>query len=92
MDPRVLRLRPEDITALSREQWCARVIADFLRAADTFRGDPNGLFIDYAQLPDAVWGPIATHLGVQFSAEEWTRMQEAARFDSKNAGQLFHGS
>ena len=92
MDPRVLRLRREDITALSREQWCARVIADFLRAADAFRGDPDGLFIDYVQLPDAVWGPIASHFGVQFSEGERNRMQEAAKLDSKNPGQLFHGS
>jgi len=92
MDPRVLRLRREDITALSREQWCARVIADFLRAADAFRGDPDGLFIDYVQLPDAVWGPMASHFGVQFSEGERTRMQEAAKLDSKNPGQLFHGS
>lgn len=91
MDPRVLRLRLEDITGLSREQWCARVIAGFLEAAEAFRGDRSGLFIDYARLPDAVWGPIASHFGVRFSEEERARMQEAARFDSKSPGQLLRG-
>jgi hypothetical protein len=92
MDPRVLLLSREDVTALSREQWCARVIGGFLEAADAFRGCPDGLFIDYTQLPDAVWGPVASHFGVRFSEEERKRMQEAARFDSKNPGQLFRGS
>ena len=92
MDPRVLRLRPEDTRALGREQWCTRVIAGFLRAADAFRGDPRGLFVDYAQLPDAVWGPVASHFGVQFGEGERMRMQEAARFDSKNPGQFFRGT
>lgn len=91
MDPRVLRLRQEDVTGLGRERWCARVIADFLRAAEAFRDDPDGLFIDYTQLPGAVWGPIASHFRMQFSEEERAQMQEAARFDSKNPYQLFHG-
>jgi hypothetical protein len=92
MDPRVLLLSREDVTALSREQWCARVIGDFLKAADAFRGDPDGLFIDYTQLPEAVWGPVASHFGVRFSEEERRRMQEAARFDSKSPGLVFRGS
>ena len=91
LDPRVLFLRPEEIADLNREQWCSRVIGDFLKAANAFRGDPDGLFIDYTQLPDAVWGPVASHFGVQFSGEERGRMREAARRDSKRPGQLFHG-
>ncbi|MGO9261741.1 MAG: aspartyl/asparaginyl beta-hydroxylase domain-containing protein [Bryobacteraceae bacterium] len=91
LDPRALRLRFEDITALGREEWCARVIAGFLEAAEAFRGDPDGLFVDYAELPGAVWGPMASHFGVRFSEEERTHMREAARFDSKSPGQLFQG-
>jgi hypothetical protein len=89
MDPRVLRLRPEDIRALSREQWCTRVIGGFLAAADAFRGDPSGLFVGHAQLPDAVWGPIASHFGVQFSRDERARMRDAAGFDSANPAVSF---
>jgi len=89
MDPRALGLRPADVTSLGRDQWCARVLTNFLEAADTFRDDPGGLFIDYTQLPDAVWGAMAAHFGVQFSADEQSRMREAARFDAKSPGRLF---
>jgi len=89
MDPRILGLGLEDVTALRRDQWCTRVLANFLEAADAFRGDPDGLFIDYTELPDAVWGSIASHFGVQFSADEQLRMREIARFDAKSPGRLF---
>jgi hypothetical protein len=83
IDRRVLGLRLEDITALTREQWCTRVIGDLFAAADAFRGDPSGLFIDHAQLPGAVWGPIASHFGVQLSEAELARMQQAAKAGGK---------
>lgn len=89
LDPRVVRLRPEDATALSREQWCERVLEGFLDAAGKFRGSPDGLFIEYGQLPDALWSGIASHFGVRFSGQEISRMKEAARFDSKNPACLF---
>jgi len=89
MDPRSFGLTQADVTALSREQWCARVIDGFLRAADAFRGDPAGLFVDYTDLPEALWGPIAAHFRVAFSPPERARMEEAARFDSKTPGQLW---
>jgi hypothetical protein len=84
MDPRVLGLCREDVTALSREQWCARAIGGFVEAAEAFRGDPAGLFVDHARLPDAVWGPVADHFGVQLSREELRLMQKAAAFDAAN--------
>jgi hypothetical protein len=75
VDPRFLRLRPEDITAFTREDWCKRVVHGFLESADSGRGDPLGLFVDYATLPEAVWGSIAAHFGVQLTAEEQERMR-----------------
>ena len=89
MDPRILGLRPADVTGLRRDRWCARVLTNFLEAADPFRGDPDCLFIDYAELPDAVWGRVAAHFGFEFSAEERLRIEETARFDAKSPGNLF---
>jgi hypothetical protein len=89
MDARALGLTLDDVTSHTREQWCARVIGDFLRAAESFRNDPAGLFVDYGELPHAVWGRIASHFRVDFSGQEIARMREAARFDTKNPSHLW---
>jgi hypothetical protein len=89
MDPRVLRLTFEDITRLGREQWCQRVIAGFLAAAESFRDDPKGLLVDYSELPGAMWNRIATHFGISLGEADVARMREAAQYDSKNPGTAF---
>jgi hypothetical protein len=89
LDPRLLGLRLEDVTSLSREQWCARVTGGFLEAAGAFRNDPSGLFVDHAQLPDAVWGSMARHFGIRFNDEEIMRMRERARFDAKTPAEIY---
>ena len=89
LDPAILGLRTEDITGLSRDQWCARVLAGFCESAATFRDDPNGLFIDYRELPEAVWTRIAPHFGVSFSGDEVATMQAVARRDAKEPSLFF---
>jgi hypothetical protein len=89
MDPRALRLTFEDITKLDREQWSRRVITGFLAAAEAFRGDPQGLFVDYSELPDAMWNRVAPHFGLSLSGDDIARMREVARYDSKNPAIAF---
>ena len=55
MAPAMLAMDFDDITNLSREEWCALVLAGFCRAALRFRAAPNGLCVNYNQLPVAVW-------------------------------------
>jgi hypothetical protein len=86
MDPRALRLTSEDVTKLGREQWRQRVIAGFLAAAEAFRDDPKGLFVDYSELPGAMWSRIASHFGIFLSDNDVARMRESAQYDSKNPG------
>jgi hypothetical protein len=86
MDPRRLRLTFEDITKLGREQWCNRVIAGFLAAAEPFLDDRKGMFVNYSELPGAVWDRIATHFGLALTNSDVERMREAAQYDSKNPG------
>jgi hypothetical protein len=84
MDPAILGMAVSDIGQLNRQQWCARVLGNFCRKALEFREDPNGLFIDYRQLPGAVAGSIARHFGLSLSPAEENLMREAARLDAKN--------
>jgi len=78
-----------DITALEREEWCARVLAGFCSSSLAFRDDPRALFIDYRQLPDAVWGAIAKHFSLHLSSEELSRMHSVARADAKSPARTF---
>jgi hypothetical protein len=89
MDPVILGLDPNDVTGLSRTRWCARVLGNFCRRALDFREDPNGLFIDYRELPEAVTGPIAKHFGLVFQPGDESRMRETARFNAKNPSTSF---
>jgi hypothetical protein len=86
MDPRILRMKFEDITGLSRQQWRQRVIEGYLQAAEPFRKVPTGLFLNYRDLPGAIWERAAPHFGLELSAEERELMCAAAQFDSKQRG------
>ena len=76
MDARALGLEAADITRFQRDEWCARVLAGFLRSALKFREDPGALFIDYRELPEAVFDSIAPHFGLTLSAQDREAMWE----------------
>lgn len=83
-DPHALGLRYQDIIGLSREQWCAHVLMHICESALNYRGDPQMLFVDYRNLPDAVCGPIARHLSLPLGEPDLALMRERARFYAKN--------
>jgi hypothetical protein len=90
MKPDVLDMRFEDVTSLSRAEWCTRVLAGFCRSALRFRDDPNGLVLNYNRLPGAVWTTAARHFGTSFRDDEVARMRETACFDAKSPSAVFH--
>jgi hypothetical protein len=83
MDPGTLRLEPE-AAGLARDEWCARMLAAMCRAAREAQFEAGGLFIDYRQLPGAVFGGIARHFRISFDDAAAGRMREAASYDAKN--------
>jgi Aspartyl/Asparaginyl beta-hydroxylase len=83
MDPAIFGLRDEERT-LPRQQWCIQVIESFMSAALQFREDPKGLFVNYKELPAAVCGSVARHLGLELTDADKTRVEAATRLDAKN--------
>ena len=75
--------------ARSRAEACASVLASICRSALVFRDDPKGMFVNYAQLPDAVWGKIAGHFGISLSEDELACMRSAGAIDAKSGGPTF---
>jgi hypothetical protein len=69
----------------SREAWCARALEGIFSAALAIRSDPHCLFVDYRELPEAVFGKIARHFRLTLSEDDVARMRHAASLDAKNA-------
>jgi hypothetical protein len=83
MDPRILKMQFDPNVMPAREAWNAQVLAGFLRSALSYRFDPGALFVNYRQLPDAVFGPIARHFGITLQDDEITLMRQTALVDAK---------
>ena len=73
-DPTILQLTREDITGLAREQWCIEVLKKIQKSALKYREEPYGLYVDYADLPGAVWTAIAPHFNLKLSKEDMDAM------------------
>ncbi len=72
-----------EILRFSIEERLARTIGTFYETALANEENPNGKFINYAQLPDAVMNEISTHFGVSFTDEEINKMSEKSKFNAK---------
>ena len=77
-----------EIATMSLDEYAARVLATICRGALEHRDD-GGLFVNYRQLPEAVFAEIADHFGATFDAVELERMRQAAGFDAKSPSLSF---
>jgi hypothetical protein len=75
----------------SEEDYCARVLATVCRAAIEYRGLGGGRFVNYRELPDAVFTAILPHFGICCSEAEIAQMRNTARRDAKSPGSPFTG-
>jgi len=87
VDPRVYGLDPEDQTW--GEGYRAGVLASICEAALDAGRAGGGLFVSYAELPNAVWTKVLPHFGVTPCAGEVAAMAAAAQFDPKASGSRF---
>ncbi len=72
----------------SMAEYGARVLASVCEAAVEHR-NAYGLFIDYRQLPEALWLLLESHFGVVLSEADMARMSGVAEFDAKTPGLPF---
>jgi hypothetical protein len=92
VDAAHLRVDPADCPVWDLPGWSARVTGAILRSAAAFREAPGGLFVDYAELPEAVISRIAPHFGIVLTEDDAERMRAKANFDSKSPGVPFSSS
>lgn len=89
IDPRRLGLDPDAVHPAAVAEYSARVLAQLCNAALENRGKGSGLFVNYRELPGAIFGAIARHFGLELTPEERATMTEAAKFDAKSPGFAF---
>ena len=78
-----------DPLGLAEEEYVARVLARVAQAAIDHAGIGGGLFVDYAELPDAVERRILPHFGMDPDPAALAALRAAARWDAKAPGLTF---
>jgi hypothetical protein len=88
LDPSLFGLDPAAVAQMAPEEYCARVLAAIYGAALEHR-DSVAHFVDYGELPDAVFSRILDAFGLDYDEPAGARMRELAGFDAKNPGLSF---
>ena len=88
LDPGLFGLDRDSIAQMPPEEYCARVLAAICRSALEHR-DEKALFLDYRELPEAVFDRVLGAFGLECDEPERARMREVACFDAKNPHLLF---
>lgn len=74
----------ETAVRLPREEYIGRVLARMCQAALDHASSPNGLFVDYTELPTFVLDRLPGHFGFTPTERERAQMLAAAGRDAKN--------
>lgn len=88
LDPALFGLDGEAVARMAPEEYCARVLAAIYRAALDHR-DGLAHFVDYADLPDAVFSRVLYAFGLEFDEASLARMREVTGLDAKNPHLFF---
>jgi hypothetical protein len=74
---------------MGRERYAARVLAEFCSNAISEADDPNGIFVNYDEMPDAVTGRIAEHFKLDLTPAEREVVVAAGGRNAKEPTQAF---
>lgn len=78
----LLGIPADECATMSAAEFCTRGLASFCAAA-LAADDGHALFINYRDLPQAAWGPVAHHFNIPLAAEHVARMREEGRYSAK---------
>jgi hypothetical protein len=70
-------------------EYVARILGMLAETAAGYGESAQARWIEYRQLPDAVWGVVQRHFGLDLTAAEIEPMKEAAGFDAKHPERPF---
>ncbi len=73
-----------DSLKISQDEYIARFLAKVCEYALQNRENPNGLFVNYTQLPSILTTDILKHFNIEYTDAEIEKINSAARFDAKS--------
>lgn len=80
--PEVLKLDPAAVLQMEAERYTAVVLAEICRAA-LANQKGGGKFVNYRQLPEAIYASLLEFFQVSYAVDEIERMGHASRFHAK---------
>lgn len=89
LDATFIGLYAQEAHALSAEDYLGKALGTILEWAVQYAGDPEGMLVEYSELPAAFTGRILPHFGVDYSSEEISSMQAASARNAKEPDVLF---
>lgn len=76
-------LTAEQAYEITTEEYCARVLGKICESALVQGDDPNGLFVNYNELPEIMTEEVSRHFNIEYPAEDIEEMKSVAQFNSK---------
>ncbi|HEY0003428.1 MAG TPA: sulfotransferase [Pyrinomonadaceae bacterium] len=89
IEPELLGFGMAEVRGLTTEEYCARVLEKFCRAALQHYNLGGGMLLNYRQLPEAVWKLLPDFFRVQYTEDELAAMRQASRFNAKSPSMPF---
>jgi len=90
LHPLVLQMEMADWNPAATEEYCARALANICEGGlKAVREDPGGMLMNYSELPQAMWGRLLGHFGLE--AGDIATMAYQSQFDAKSPAQRFEG-
>jgi hypothetical protein len=89
LGPEFLDFDASLIAGMDDEEYTARVLGIVAATAARLIESEDGLPVEYRELPDAMWGGLQKHLGLDFTTGELAQMKRVVDFDAKRPDQRF---
>ena len=83
LDPELVGMDLAAVRLMDPLEYCARILGKMCEQALSFRTDALGRFVNYAELPEALWTTIGSHFRMVLPAAEIAAMREKALFNAK---------
>jgi hypothetical protein len=83
LDPELTGIGLDNALVMDPLEYCARILRRICEGALSFRGDPLGRFVNYGELPEALWTTVGGHFGMALRTADIATMRQKAQFNAK---------
>ena len=88
LEPELLGMQASEIPSMTLDEYCARTLGAICWAAARMNFT-DGRFMNYRELPEAVWTSLLDFFGVTDTVSHLERMRHVAQFHAKSPSTLF---